>query len=175
MKNAVINWTRITIAVYAVMFVFMFFVNTLQITVNPVLRWVFILLFCAMGASRMATNCVTDPMRFDVIDYEFSRTGRYMPAVVNTTYAFIDKLISSLATTIVAVAVAMVGYTAAMPQATDPLTRPLFFVAMFLWLGVPVLGYVCNLVAMRFYDLDKEKMAEVQKQCAEMRASQSVK
>lgn len=175
LKKACVNWTRITIIVYAVMFAFMLFADTLQITVNPVLRWVFILLFCAMGASRMATTCVTDPLRFDVIDYEFSRTGRYMPAVVNTTYAFIDKLVSSLATTIVAVAVSLIGYTAAMPQATDPLTQPLFLVAMALWLGIPVLGYVCNLIAMRFYDLDKEKMAEVQKQCAEMRAGQSVK
>ena len=51
------------------------------------------------------------------------------------------------------------------------LTQPLFFVAMFLWLGVPVLGYICTLVAMKFYHLDKETMANVQKQCAEMRAS----
>lgn len=171
MKRALVKWTGATVVSYAIMFMFMLLVDTLAIPTNPVLRVAFIILFCAMGALRMATACVTDPVRYDVIDYEFTRSGRYMPAVVNTAYSFIDKLVSSLAYTIVAVSVAIIGYTSTMPQATDPLTQPLFFVAMFLWLGVPVLGYICTLVAMKFYHLDKETMANVQKQCAEMRAS----
>lgn len=171
MKKALIFWTRLTLVAYVVMFLFMQFTDTLQITVNPILRWGFIILFCGMGALRMATSCVTDPVRYDVIDYEFSRTGVYMPAVVNTAYSFIDKLISSLSATIVAIAVSLIGYTTAMPQATDPLTKPLFYVAMFLWLGMPVLGYICTLIAMKFYHLDKEAMEEVQKKCAQMRAS----
>lgn len=175
MKEALILWTRITIAAYAVMFLFMKFTDTLQITVNPALRWSFIILFCAMGALRIATACVTEPLRYDIIDYEFSRSGVYMPAVVNTAYAFVDKMISSLSATIVAVAVSMIGYTAAMPQPTDPLTSPLFYTAMFLWLGVPIGGYICTLIAMKFYHLDKETMLEVQQKCAKMRGSQAAK
>ncbi len=72
-----------------------------------------------------------------------------------------------------AVAVSAVGYVNSMPQATDPYTRPIFFVAMFLWLGMPVLGYICTLIAMRFYKLDKKTMEDVQKKCAEMRASRN--
>ncbi|MCR5826298.1 MAG: MFS transporter [Oscillospiraceae bacterium] len=173
MKRAIIFWTRLAIVGYAVMFFFMLLTDTLSITTVGYLRTAFIVLFCAMNALRMATTCVTDPLRYDVIDYEFTRTGAYMPAVVNTVYAFIDKLISSLATTIVAVAVSTIGYVNAMPQATDPYSQPVFFVAMFLWLGMPVLGYVCTLIAMRFYTLDKETMAEVQKTCAQMRAAKS--
>ncbi len=175
MKKALVFWTRLAVIGYAVMFFFMLFVDTLQITQNTILRISFIVLFCGMNALRMATTCVTDPVRYDVIDYEFTRTGTYMPAVVNTVYAFVDKLISSLASTIVAVAVSMIGYVEAMPQATDTYTRPIFFVAMFLWLGMPVLGYICTLIAMRFYSLDKETMVEVQKKCAEMRAAQKQK
>ncbi len=173
LKNALVFWTRLAVAGYALMFVFMLATDTLTITQVPYLRTAFIVLFCVMNALRMATTCVTDPIRYDVIDYEFTRTGVYMPAVVNTVYAFIDKLISSLASTIVAVAVSAIGYVSAMPQATDAYTRPIFFTAMFLWLGMPVLGYVCTLIAMRFYRLDKETMAEVQKTCAEMRAAKA--
>lgn len=170
MKKALIQWTTISIAVYAAMFIFMMAVDTLQITVNPALKIAFIIIFVACGAAKTACNCVTDPVRYDVIDYELSRSGRYMPAVVTTTYAFIDKLVSSLSTTIVAVIVAMIGYTSAMPQATDTLTAPIMGVTMFLWLGMPILGWICTLIAMKFYPLDREKMVEVQKKNSDIRA-----
>ena len=172
LKKANILWTSTSIAMYALMWVFLLCVDTLQITVNPVLKVVFIVLYCAMGASKMATSCVSNPLRYDIIDYEFSRSGRYMPALVNTVYSFIDKLISSLASTIVALSVAMIGYTEGMPQATDELTSGVFWVGTFLWLGVPIIGYVCTLVAMRWYKLDKETMDEVQRKNAELRGAQ---
>lgn len=172
LKKANILWTSTSIAMYALMWVFLLCVDTLQITVNPVLKVAFIVLYCAMGASKMATSCVSNPLRYDIIDYEFSRSGRYMPALVNTVYSFIDKLISSLASTIVALSVAMIGYTEGMPQATDELTSGVFWVGTFLWLGVPIIGYVCTLVAMRWYKLDKETMDEVQRKNAELRAAQ---
>ena len=169
LKKALVQWTSIAIAAYAAMFIFMLVVDTLQITVNPVLKIIFIILFVACGAAKTACSCVTEPVRYDVIDYELSRSGRYMPAVVTTAYSFIDKLVSSLSTTIVAVVVALIGYTEAMPQATDPLTSPLFNVTMLLWLGIPVLGWICTLVAMKFYPLDKETMVEVQRKNQEIR------
>lgn len=172
LKKANILWTSTSIAMYALMWVFLLCVDTLQITVNPVLKVAFIVLYCAMGASKMATSCVSNPLRYDIIDYEFSRSGRYMPALVNTVYSFIDKLISSLASTIVALSVAMIGYTEGMPQATDELTSGVFWVGTFLWLGVPIIGYVCTLVAMRWYKLDKKTMDEVQRKNAELRAAQ---
>lgn len=172
LKKANILWTSTSIVMYALMWVFLLCVDTLQITVNPVLKVAFIVLYCAMGASKMATSCVSNPLRYDIIDYEFSRSGRYMPALVNTVYSFIDKLISSLASTIVALSVAMIGYTEGMPQATDELTSGVFWVGTFLWLGVPIIGYVCTLVAMRWYKLDKKTMDEVQRKNAELRAAQ---
>lgn len=172
LKKANILWTSTSIAMYALMWVFLLCVDTLQITVNPVLKVVFIVLYCAMGASKMATSCVSNPLRYDIIDYEFSRSGRYMPALVNTVYSFIDKLISSLASTIVALSVAMIGYTEGMPQATDELTSGVFWVGTFLWLGVPIIGYICSLVALRWYKLDKKTMDEVQRKNAELRAAQ---
>lgn len=171
LKKANIFWTSVSIVAYASMWVFLLLADTLQITVNPVLKVVFIVLYCAMGAAKMATSCVSNPLRFDIIDYEFSRSGRYMPAVVNTAYSFVDKLISSLATTIVAVSVASIGYTEGMPQATDTLTSGIFWIATFLWLGMPILGYVCTLVAMHWYKLDKETMEEVQRKNTETRAA----
>lgn len=171
-KEATILWTSVTIGLYALMWVFLFAVDTLQITVNPVLKIAFIVLFCAMGAAKMATSTMSNPLRYDVIDHEFSQTGRYMPLVITTTYNFVDKVISSASSTIIAFMVAMIGYTAAMPQATDPLTSGMFWVATFLWLGMPILGYVCTLIAMKWYTLDRATMEEVRRKNAETRAAQ---
>jgi Na+/melibiose symporter-like transporter len=170
MKKAVTQWTVLSVVFYSIMMIFMLVVNTQQITVNPVLKIIFIILWVACSASKTACTCVTEPMRYDVIDYELSRSGRYLPAVITTAYSFVDKMISSLSTTIVALVVAFIGYKEAMPQATDPLTGSLFGVAMFLWLGMPILGWICTLIAMKFYPLDKETMVEVQLKNAEIRS-----
>lgn len=170
LKKAIIQWTIIASVLYCVMWVFMGSVDTLSILGGP-LKYIFIGLFAAMNAARTACTCVTEPARYDVVDYELSKTGKYSPAIVTSTYTFIDKMVSSFSTTIVALTVATIGYTTTMPQATDPLTTPLFNVTMFLWLGVPILGWICTLIAMRFYPLDKEKMIEVQKINSEIRSA----
>ena len=37
---------------------------------------------------------------------------------------------------------------------------------------LPVIGWIFNVVAMKYYDLDKERMVEVQKNIAAMKAEQ---
>lgn len=57
----------------------------------------------------------------------------------------------------------------AMPQPTDPKTMLVLIMGVFLVYVVPILGWVCTLVAMKFTPLSKEKMVEVQKKIAEMK------
>lgn len=71
-------------------------------------------------------------------------------------------MISSLATTIVALAVAAIGFTTVMPDVNDALTRPLMLVTLFLYIGLPMIGWTISLTSMKFYELDAEKMLEVQ-------------
>lgn len=37
------------------------------------------------------------------------------------------------------------------------------WMTMFLMSGMPMLGWICNIAAMRFYALDKERMVQVRK------------
>ena len=39
--------------------------------------------------------------------------------------------------------------------------------ALFLYFGMPILGWICTLIAMRFFKLTKEEMVHVQKRIAE--------
>jgi len=90
-----------------------------------------------------------------------------MPGMVGACYTFIEKLISSLGSTFTTFAVGMIGYVTVMPQMGDKTTLPLFYLTMALVYGMPVLGWMCNIVAMRFYELDKERMVEIQGSIAE--------
>lgn len=105
----------------------------------------------------------------DITDYELSVSGHFSPSVVAMTYSFVQKLVSSLGATIVGFAVASIGYVDKMPQATDPFNRTILYTALFLWLGMPILGYICTLIAMKFYPLDAETMAEISRKNAAMK------
>lgn len=61
------------------------------------------------------------------------------------------------------VCIALVGYTATVPQLGDKATWPIFWIAMFLNFGLAIIGWLCNVVAMKFYTLDRERMIQVQK------------
>ncbi|MFR4146090.1 MAG: MFS transporter [Mediterraneibacter gnavus] len=102
----------------------------------------------------------------DLIDYELDRSGRYVPAVVTGTYSFLDKLISSCGAAIAAGAVALVGYKTTVPQPGDASTPAIFWLTMFLTFGLPIIGWICTLVAMKFCKLNKAEMVEVQKRIA---------
>ena len=45
---------------------------------------------------------------------------------------------------------------------------------MFLAFGMPIIGWVCTLIAMKWYPLTKEKMIEVQQHNAALRSGDSV-
>ena len=51
-----------------------------------------------------------------------------------------------------------------MPQATDPNIKGMFAVTATLFIGMPMLGWIIGLIAMRFYPLDDRKMKEVQEE-----------
>ena len=103
----------------------------------------------------------------DTIDYELDRSDRYIPAVVSGTYSLIDKLISSFSAVIATGAVALLGYTAAMPQPTDPSTPAIFWMTLSIKFGLPLVGWAITLCAMRGCPLTREEMVNVQKRIAE--------
>ena len=98
-----------------------------------------------------------------------------MPGLMGTLFSFVDKLISSLATTFVALAYAAVGFGQALPTQETPFSNGLFWATMLCYVGAPAIGWICNLVAMKFYPLTKEKMAEIQDEIARIKAQNAVK
>lgn len=166
-KESVVTWTWVCTVIALVSIIFFLVIEPRQITVAAVPTVLFFILTLLMNGAKMCVTTANGAMCADIIDYELDRSGKYLPAAVTATYSFIDKLISSLGATIAAGAVALIGYTAVMPQPTDEPTTAIFAMAMVLYYGLPILGWVCTLVAMRFCPLSKEKMVEVQKNIQE--------
>ena len=110
--------------------------------------------------NNLAGNIVI-PMTADCADYEVYRTGRYVPGMMGTLFSFVDKLISSLAPFIAGIMFAAIGFPDILPDASTPYSDELKYVGIFLMYGLVIIGQICNLVAMKFYPLTKEKMEEI--------------
>lgn len=136
---------------------------------------IWIVTYCfAMGVKQVSSSIVI-PMIADCSDYETYKSGRYVPGMMGTLFSFVDKIVSSFATTIIGLAVAAIGYTSAMPEATDVSTPQMFWTTVALFIGLPIFGWICSLIAMKFYELDEEKMEEIQAELSKIRESEMKK
>ena len=168
-KESTVVWTRACMIVAAISVVFFCVLsgNPQIILQKMPLMIVFVLLNFALNGCKMSVTTANNAMMADVIDYEYDRSGKLMPATVTGTYAFIDKLVSSFGALIATSSVAILGYTATMPQPGDAYTMGIFWFTMAIYYGLPLVGWACTLVAMKHSPLSKEEMVEVQKRISE--------
>ena len=177
-KRATITWTWVAMIVTAVSFAFCAFVDMRQINIlgeggNIVIAAIFLVLLLAGNGSKMCVTTANGAMRADIVDYEMDRSGKYLPAVVTATYNFIDQLVTSLGATIATFSVAAIGYVDSLPQPTDAATPAIKWMALALYFGLPILGWICTIFAMKSYHLDKAEMVNVQKRIADKKAELS--
>ena len=163
-------FTKISIFVTILMFLFMLTGQYVNISTAFVPTIIFIALNSLISGAKSATNSCVITMYQDVSDYEFYRTGKYMPGMVIATITMAGKVVSSLAATIVGFSLTAIGYVTTSPQPGDPITPGVFWVTMTMWLGFLVLGWAASIIALKFYPLTGEKMAEVQAVNAQRRA-----
>ena len=171
-KNGIVTWTYVSMTITAALVLFFIFGDPTQIGVmgSPSMILYVVLTLLQNGSNMCITTSNTSYMA-DAIDFELDRSGRYVPAVVSGTYSLVDKLITSFAAVIATGAVALLGYTTTMPQPTDPCTSAIFWMTLSLKFGLPLIGWVITLVAMRECPLTKEEMVNVQKRIAEKKAA----
>ncbi|MFC4323737.1 MFS transporter [Litchfieldia salsa] len=124
----------------------------------------FVTLFLIGGGVRYLSSGLVMPMIPDIIDYETYRSDRFAPGIVSTTYSFVDKMVSSLAQTVVGIMLAMIGFKASLPDIDTPYSESIFWVTMVLYIGFLMIAWIASLVAMKFYELDFKKMMEIQEE-----------
>ena len=170
-QRTIVTWSTISMAVAAVTVAFFAIIDPKQIAVMGPMMIIYVILNLALSGSMMCVTTGSTAFMADVIDYELDRSGKYVPAVVTGVYSLIDKIISAFGATIATACVALIGYTASLPQPGDEMTTALFWMTMFVKFGMPILGWIATLAAMQFCKLSREEMVEVQKRIAEKKAA----
>lgn len=170
-KESMIIWTKASLIAASGIIVFCSVTDMSTITRAAIPTVIFFGLMIIYNGFKMGVSACTGSMMSDIVDYEMSRTSSFMPGVVAATYSFVDKLISSLSSTIAAFCVALIGFKTVMPQPKDEATTPIFIMTMILMFGFPILGWICSIVAMKFYPLTKEKMIDVQRENKKLRGT----
>lgn len=169
-KTSTVVWSYFNIGISAALFALCMVLGPwgmAKIGVIGVPMVLYIALMMGKNAGAMILNTAEGMMRADIADYELDRSGNFMPGMVGACYTFIEKTVASLGSTLTTFAVALIGYTATAPQMGDKPSIPLFFLTMLLVYGMPILGWLCNIVAMKFYELDRNRMVEIQANIAE--------
>ncbi len=122
----------------------------------------FILFFGVGYGAYYATADMPIPMVADCSDYETYRSGQYVPGIIGTLFSLVDKLVSSLSSTVVGLAAAAIGFHAALPGGDDPFREGMNWVVIILFCVVPMLAWIATLAAMKGYSLTGERMKEIQ-------------
>ena len=120
-------------------------------------------LFFGIGyGAYYATADMPIPMVADCSDYETYRSGKYVPGIMGTLFSLVDKLVSSLGSTIVGVAVGFIGFTETLPDANAVYVPGMKTVVIVLFCVVPMAAWSATLLAMKGYTLTGTRMQEIQ-------------
>ena len=120
------------------------------------------LLFFGIGyGAYYSTADMPIPMVADCADYETYRSGKFIPGIMGTLFSLVDKLVSSLASTVVAVAVSFIGYQG-LPTKATPYIPGMNWVVIALFCLVPMAAWLLTLIAMRGYELDGSRVKTIQ-------------
>lgn len=121
----------------------------------------FILMFGIGYGAYYATADMTIPMVADCSDYETFRSGRYVPGIMGTLFSLVDKLVSSLGSTIVGMSVALIGIKT-LPDGNTPYSPGMKTVVIVLFCIVPMVAWIITLISMKGYKLTGKRMKEIQ-------------
>lgn len=124
----------------------------------------FLVIFVLQASMAGITNNILNPMIADCADYEEYRSGKFVPGCVGTVFTFVDKIISSLATTMVGFALAFAGTAKGQIPVDTYISDRFYWTMMFCFCIVPILGHVASIISMKFYPLTTEKMVEIQEE-----------
>ncbi len=122
----------------------------------------FILFFGIGYGAYYATADMPIPMVADCSDYETYRSGKYIPGIMGTLFSLVDKLVSSLAQTLVAFIFLIFAGLSELPTDATPYSGGIKIAVIVMFCIIPMLAWAATLWAMKGYSLTGAKMKEIQ-------------
>lgn len=132
--------------------------NGLSINLYTVL---FVLFFGVGYGAYYATADMPIPMVADCADYETYRSGKFIPGIMGTLFSLVDKLVSSLASAVVSVALLCIGIVD-LPTKTTPYSEGMNWVVIVLFCIIPMIAWALTLISMKGYSLDGQRVKTIQ-------------
>ena len=123
----------------------------------------FIVCFGIGYGAYYATADMPIPMVADCSDYETYRSGKYIPGIMGTLFSLVDKLVSSLAQTLVAFIFLIFAGLSDLPTDSTPYSGGIKAAVIVMFCVIPMLAWAATLIAMKGYALTGEKMKTIQK------------
>ena len=166
-KASLVRYTKIALVMYVGVLMLLLFwkpgseMFRLRLWPLNLYTILFVLCFGIGYGAYYATADMPIPMVADCSDYETYRSGRYIPGIMGTLFSLVDKLVSSLGSTIVGAAVAMIGIRT-LPDGNTPYAQGMHPVVVTLFCIIPMLAWILTLFAMKGYTLTGERMKEIQ-------------
>ena len=166
-KASLVFYTKIALVMYAGVLIMLLLWKPGVASVNLSLSnmnlytILFVLCFGIGYGAYYATADMSIPMVADCSDYETFRSGRYIPGIMGTLFSFVDKLVSSLGSTIVGLAVMVIGLSK-LPDGTTPYVEGMHIIVIILFCVVPMIAWMATLFAMHGYKLTGSRMKEIQ-------------
>ena len=122
----------------------------------------FIVCFGIGYGAYYATADMPIPMVADCSDYETYRSGKYIPGIMGTLFSLVDKLVSSLAQTLVAFIFLIFAGLSDLPTDSTPYSGGIKVAVIVMFCVIPMLAWGATLLAMKGYTLTGEKMKTIQ-------------
>ena len=158
-----------------------FFVTMVFIPANPdymytglTFRVITILLIFSLYISSLgiSTNLI-NAMTGDLVDYEHSVSGRFMPGTIGATITFTGKIITSFVGLIIIGVMLFSGFSGTGASAVVPenvfVNARFHYSVLVMVFILPALGHLITWIAMRNYPLTLSKMQEITKELAKKR------
>ena len=118
-------------------------------------------IFILLNGCKSVSNNIVVPMIADCSDYEVYRSGLYVPGLMGALFALVDQVVSAFGTAFVGIMIALIGFRKALPETNEVLTPQIKFVTILCYCIIPIFGWLTSLRSMKYYELDKEKMKEI--------------
>ena len=159
-KKAFVGGTWISMILLAVMWI---------VGASPETAMVYMILMCVQGIAMQVSGNIVIPMIADCADYETYRTGRFVPGMMGTLFSFVDKFVSSFSTAIWGLMLGAIGMATTVIVPETFISVEFNRLVMICACGIPILGHIASIIAMKFYPLDDKKMAEIQESIASLK------
>ena len=121
----------------------------------------FVLFFGIGYGAYYSTADMPIPMVADCADYETYRSGKFIPGIMGTLFSLVDKLVSSLAATVVSIALMFIG-VGDLPTKTTAYVDGMNWVVIALFCLVPMAAWLLTLWSMCGYELDGQRVKTIQ-------------